>query len=103
MEILNLLNQYKILDMAVVIGIIGIMATIRKNFLDALLKKYITQAWLGFLILASLTLFFSIGLTALVHVDKFYFLEWLKMSGLNWLFSYVLHDTIKNLFFKDQG
>ncbi len=100
MDILNLLEQNGILNIAVIVGIIGLMTTIRKKFLDELLKK-IVQSWLKFLILAGLTLIFSIGLTALVLVTNFNVLNWLKMSGLNWIFSYVLHDVIKNLFFKE--
>jgi hypothetical protein len=102
MEILNLLSQYGILDIAVVIGIISIMTQLRKQFLDTIIEiKEIKQGWLKWTILAIISLILSIGLTALVHIPKFNWLNWLKMSGLNFVFSYALHDTIKNLFFKE--
>jgi hypothetical protein len=100
MEVINFLVQSGILDAAVVIGIIGTMTKMRKDFLDKQLEK-VLKAWIKFLILAGISLVFSIILTALVHAVKFNWLEWLKMSGLNFIFSYVLHDIIKNLFFKE--
>lgn len=101
MDVLNILGQYGILDVAVIIGIIGIMSKIRKQFLDAILESKIKQGWLRFLILAGLSFIFSIGLTAIVHLSDWKWQVFLKMSGLNFIFSYVLHDTIKNLFFKE--
>jgi hypothetical protein len=101
MDVLNILAQYGILDIAVIIGIIGIMSKIRKQFLDLILESKIKQGWVRFLILAGLSLIFSIGLTAIVHLADFKLQVFLKMSGLNFIFSYVLHDTIKNLFFKE--
>jgi hypothetical protein len=101
MDVLNILAQYGILDIAVIIGIIGIMSKIRKQFLDLILESKIKQGWVRFLILAGLSLIFSIGLTAIVHLADFKWQVFLKMSWLNFIFSYVLHDTIKNLFFKE--
>ncbi len=101
MDILNLLQQYGILSTAVVIGIIALMTQLRKVFLDTFIEK-IKQGWIRWLITTGIALIISIGLTAIVSLTNFIFFEWVKMSILNWIFSWVFYDTIKNLFFKEK-
>ena len=96
---MDILQQYGIVDVAVLVGMIGALSTMRLNFLDKLLEK-VPKTWIKFLILIGISIVLSFTLTALVHIEKFNWLNWLKMSGLNFLFSYVFHDTVKNLFFK---
>ena len=99
MEILNLLDQNNILNVAVVIGVIALMSQMRKYFLDALIEK-IRLGWLKWLVVTMVALVLSIGLTAITQIAGFSFGAWVKMSIMNWIFCWVFHDTVKNLFFK---
>lgn len=99
MDILNLLEQNNVLTVAVVVGIIAIMTQMRKYFLDAQIDK-IKYGWLKWLVVTAIALVLSFGLTAITMVASFSFGAWLRMSVMNWIFTWVFHDTIKNLFFK---
>lgn len=102
MDILNFLQEYGILNAAVVIGVIALMTQIRRAFLDILISK-LKQMWLKWLINTLIALILSIGLSAIVLLQNFNIFNWIKMSALNWIFSWVFYDTIKNLFFKKES
>jgi hypothetical protein len=102
MEVLNILQDYGILNIAVIIATIGLISKLRSQFLDVLLDK-IKKAWLRWIILTVIALALSFGFTALNFIAKFSIQEYLRQSFLNWCFAWVFHDTIKNLFFKKEN
>ena len=101
MEILTLLQDKGIINIVAVIGTVGIVAKMKKEFLIKVLEK-IHVHWLNWLLRCLIAGIIAFGLTALVYSTNFNVLIWIRMSCLNWIFSWVLHDSIKNLFFKEE-
>jgi hypothetical protein len=99
MEIMKMLETYGMLNIAVVIGVITIMSRARSIWLDEFLNNF-QYYWIRWIVLNLVSLILSFALTALFYIKGFIILEWLKMSLLNWIFSWTFHDAIKNLFFK---
>jgi hypothetical protein len=98
MEILTMLQQNGILNIAVVILSCGVMTKIRPVFLDKLIEK-IKYSWLKWLILTFTAFLIASFLTVLSQVNNFKWYDCLKMSTYNWLASWLFYDAIKNLFF----
>jgi hypothetical protein len=101
MQVLNILQDYGILNIAVILAIIGLISKLRTQFLDNLLNK-ISKKWLRWLILTLIALALSFGFTVLNFIAKFSIQEYLKQACLNWVFAWVFHDTVKNLFFNNK-
>ena len=103
MEVLTLLQNYGGLNIVAVIGIVAIMGQMRKYFLDSLILK-IKYGWVKWLMITLSALIVSLVITFIILLkQQFNLLEWAKMASLNWVFSWVFHDTIKNLFFKEDN
>ena len=100
MDFLTTLQNTGILQIAVVIGIVWIMARFRKLFLDRLIVK-IEQKSFQYLVLTITAFLLSVVLTSINMLTDFNFLNWIKVSFFNWIFSYIFHDAIKNLIFKE--
>ena len=101
MEIINLLQEYKLVSIPVIFAIIPIMIKLRKQILDELLLR-LKYPKLRFLILALIALVLSIVLTFLVYINKFDLIEWIKLSMLNWIWSWVFFDIVKKIFTREE-
>lgn len=100
MNVLNILQSYGVLNISVVLAIVGIMYTLRKQVLNDLLKKIVTK-WKKWLLLTGLALVLSCLLTLISFVNGVNIREWIRLSVMNWVFSWVFYDTIKNIFIRN--
>ena len=101
MDVLQMLVDYKIINISIILGIVGLMNQMRKAFLNDLLTTVIKVKALQFLILSGSALLISFLITSLTLIYNFNVLEWVKSSTFNWIFSYIFYDTVKNIFFKE--
>lgn len=110
MDFLSTLQSYGVVNAAVVILIIGIISKMRSAFLDSLLEKLqdgkkLSKGVQKWIILTFLSLLFSFIFSLLIVIGKFdttlWIWDWVKASLLNWFASWIAHDMIKNLFFKE--
>lgn len=99
MQVLEILQNYGALNIAVILAIVGIISKLRTQFLDNLLNK-IKKKIFRWLILTAIALILSFGFTMLNFIVNFSAQEFIKQACLNWVFAWVFHDTVKNLFFR---
>lgn len=100
MEILTALQSTGIFQVAVILGIVGMMSRMRAMFLDKVLSN-MQYSWLKWLTLTGVAFVTSIVLSMVFLITNFNILEWIKISFFNYIFSYVFYDAIKNLIDKE--
>jgi hypothetical protein len=96
------LQQYGVVNILTIILVVGIMTRIRKIFLDKLLKDYIKDNWLKWLIRIWIAFILSFGLSILGFLNEFNLAECIKQGVISWICAWIFHDAVKNLFFRNK-